>query len=337
MREIGSEFWNVPITQQHNFLFPESTQWFLSGRSALQAIIKELSNCHTVAMPSWCCDSMIKPFVDAGYEILFYPVYFDKGLVQDISYKADVLFLIDYFGYSTLKQDLSFYHGVVIRDITHSVFSKTYTDANYYYGSLRKWCGISSGGYAWTKDGHSLDDEVSVNLKYVALRKKAMHLKKCYIAESIGDNGQNAADKGYLKLFGEAEEILDNVGIVAGDERDVLSARHLDVDFIKKRRRFNAEVLREAFSDFLVFPKMSDLDCPLFVPILVPYGKRDELKRYLISKGIYCPVHWSISNFHKLDDRTRYLYENELSLVCDQRYDAIDMERIVNTIKEFYK
>ena len=69
MREIGSEFWDVPTVNKDNCIFPESTQWFLSGRSALQSISKEIKHCHTVAIPSWCCDSMIKPFMDAGMEV----------------------------------------------------------------------------------------------------------------------------------------------------------------------------------------------------------------------------------------------------------------------------
>ena len=64
-REIGSEFWNVPVIEKSNGLFPESTQWFISGRSALQAIIKELGKPRNVSLPAWCCDSVIKPFVDA--------------------------------------------------------------------------------------------------------------------------------------------------------------------------------------------------------------------------------------------------------------------------------
>ena len=66
--EIGSEFWDIPVSEERNDLFPNYTQWYLSGRSALQAIIKELQNLHTVAMPSWCCDSMVKPFIDAGFD-----------------------------------------------------------------------------------------------------------------------------------------------------------------------------------------------------------------------------------------------------------------------------
>lgn len=328
MLEIGSEFWEVPITDQKNIIFSESTQWYLSGRSALQAIIADLGKARSVTMPSWCCDSMIKPFIDAGLEVYFYPVYWHDGLVQEICFDSDVLFLMDYFGYTSQKPDLSSYDGIVIRDVTHSIFSKSYDDADYYFGSLRKWCGIWTGGYAWTKDGHLLNFGSNDDSEYVSLRKKAMLQKAEYIK---GDN----KDKGYLKVFDKAEECLETVGIAPSMNRDVEMAKHLDVDLIKQSRRSNATVLRNGFPDWLVFPEMKPKDSPLSVPILVPNRKRDELRRYLINKSIYCPVHWQISRFHKLNEQTAYLYENELSLVCDQRYSNDEMNRIVDVINQF--
>ena len=75
----------------------------------------------------------------------------------------------------------------------------------------------------------------------------------------------------------------------------------------------------------------------MFVPIFVPKNRRNELKQYLINNEIYCPIHWPVSKFHQLDDKTQYIYENELSLVCDQRYIEEDMYRMVKTIKQFWK
>ena len=41
-KEIGSEFWDVPVHELNNKLFNEDTAWFLSGRSALRAIIQNI-------------------------------------------------------------------------------------------------------------------------------------------------------------------------------------------------------------------------------------------------------------------------------------------------------
>lgn len=330
MREIGSEFWDVPVGTVPNGLFPESTQWFLSGRSALQAILHELKDCHSVAMPSWCCDSMVKPFVDAGFEVRFYPVFWQNGLRQEISTNCDVLFLMDYFGYTGPSPDLRGYHGVVIRDVTHSLFSVSYQDADYSFGSLRKWCGIWTGGFCWTQDGHQISTGESDDSGYTALRETAMTQKAAYIF------GQRA-DKDYLKVFDAAEELLEHAGISPAAERDVQLARRLNAEEIKNRRRANANVLRRAFPDWLVFPTMQKSDCPMFVPVLVPDGSRDALRRHLIAQDIYCPVHWPVSAYHILDGTMTDIYQNELSLVCDQRYTEQDMTRMIETIRQFRK
>ena len=328
MREIGSEFWDVPVCEHINNFFPESTQWFLSGRSALQAIIKELGGVRSISLPSWCCDSMIKPFVDAGMDVCFYPVYWQKELIQETDLNCDALFLMDYFGYTSVLPDLREYKGIVIRDVTHSFFSTYYSDADYYFGSLRKWCGVWTGGYGWTRDGHKLAEGKDSDKGYSPLRKQAMEQKTEYI------NGQREG-KGYLNIFNEAEDVLDYVGIAPAIDRDVQLAQRLDVELIKCSRRRNAEVLRRAFPEWLIFPKLSRLDTPMFVPVLVPDGKRNELRRHLIKQDIYCPIHWPISEYHKLDGRTAFIYENELSLVCDQRYTEDDMFRMVEAIKDF--
>ena len=329
MREIGSEFWDVPTTNNGNDYFPESIQWFLSGRSALQAIIKVLGGVRSVSLPSWCCDSMIKPFLNSGIDIHFYPVYWQKGLIQEIDLNSDALLLIDYFGHTSSSPDLGNYKGIIIRDVTHSIFSSGYSDADYYFGSLRKWCGVWTGGYAWTKDGRNLPMKHEDDFGYVPLREKAMQLKNSYI------HGWGVNDKAYLGIYEKAEEALEEVGIAPANYRDVELAKRIDIKFVMDRRRKNAEVLRAAFTDWLVLPRISPTDTPMFVPVLVPDGKRNELRRYLIEHEIYCPIHWPVSELHRVDPRTSFIYENELSLVCDQRYNENDMNRMVETIKVF--
>ena len=166
--------------------------------------------------------------------------------------------------------------------------------------------------------------------RYISLRKAAMQQKAEYISGL-------KIDKAYLKVFDDAEEALEYIGVVSACERDIDLARKLDVDFIKNQRRTNATILREELHDMLAFDKMEEIDTPMFVPILVSDGKRDALRRYLINNGIYCPVHWPLSEYHKLDEKEISIYKNELSLVCDQRYTEEDMYRMVDAIKQFWK
>ena len=38
-KEIGSEFWSIPVQSNDNCIFPTSCIWFLSGRMALSYIL----------------------------------------------------------------------------------------------------------------------------------------------------------------------------------------------------------------------------------------------------------------------------------------------------------
>lgn len=330
-KEIGSEFWSVPTTLKENSFFPKETRWFLSGRSALACIIADIrktQSLQTVAMPAWCCDSMVKPFTDAGVAVRFYPVYRENGrLVQELSAAegCDALFLMDYFGYAGYSDGAGF-NGIRIRDLTHSVFSGQYTDAQYYFGSLRKWAGFYTGGFGWGFDAQTVPE----NGRYISLRNSAMEQKARYMS--------GASDsKEYLSVFGEAEEMLESCTPAKADAQDIYNALHLDISSIKQQRRENAALLLEAFADIALFPTLGKDDCPLFVPILVLEGKRDDLRRHLIQNEIYCPVHWPLTRYHAPDNRSELLYREELSLVCDQRYTREDMDRLIKTVKRFWR
>ena len=85
----------------------------------------------------------------------------------------------------------------------------------------------------------------------------------------------------------------------------------------------------------LIYEKLSEADVPLFVPTMIK-DDRDRLRRHLIDKKIYCPIHWPISEYHYgISDLSKKIYEEELSLVCDQRYTEEDMNRIVYEIKAY--
>ena len=333
--EIGSEFWDVPAGEKDSGLFPGGAQWYLSGRAALRAIIKELSGIRSVELPGWCCDSMIRPFAEAGIKTEFYPVYPGGTLRQEPRFDCDAILIMDYFGFTGTSPDVSGYGGKVIRDVTHSLFSASYADAGYYFGSLRKWCGIKTGGFAFTGDGHKLPAADGSDGGYTALRKKAMNLKDCYINEKPGPDGMPVTGKEYLGIFAEAEEMLDGIETAPADETDIALAQRLDTEFIIKRRRENARLLMSAFPGSLVFGGLGDSDCPMFVPLMVPGGKRDSLRRHLIDNDIYCPVHWPLTEYHGPDEKTAVLYRDGLSLVCDQRYGEEDMLHLIKVIKSF--
>lgn len=334
-KEIGSEFWSVPVCKTKNNIFCNNVKWFISGTSALEYIlenIKKSKKIFTVAIPSWCCNCMIIPFLKNGLKVIFYPVYIneEKDLICDYSkiQNCDISLVISYFGYTTQK-NIGSPTGIIIRDTTHSIFSKQYNDADYYFGSLRKWAGFWTGGYAYTKNEWETKVFIkSLDNKYINLRQKAMEDKIKYLSGI-----ENS--KKYLDLFNKAEEYLDLCNIVSGCLRDRELAEKMDIQFIKNQRRKNANVILNKLRDIAIFSELKSEDCPLFVPIILPKEKRELLKKYLIEHEVYCPVHWKETELHNLNPETRKLYEEELSIICDQRYNEEDMEKIVKLIEEF--
>lgn len=329
MNEIGSDFWDICVSNKDNEIFNNRVQWYLTGRVALNAIIKDIKKTNSVSkavLPSWCCESMIVPFLMNGIQVEFYEVYYENGrLVQEYpSQKGfDVIVLMNYFGYSQSERTPK-YDRIIIRDETHSIFSKSYFDADYYFGSLRKWDGFLTGGFAYKREGVLPQVMVPFD-EYVELRSKAMNMKRRYII------GQTES-KRYLNVFGKAERLLNNIDeLYCAENDDINKAYHLDIDFLKGKRRQNAEILIKALNNLTMF-NLSDTDCPIFVPIRIE--NREELKARLISEKVYCPCHWGISEEHVLNEVEQRIYQEELSLVCDQRYERQDMEHICEIVKK---
>ncbi len=340
MNEIGSEFWNTePLSGD--------TKYLLCGRTALDFIIKDIlktKKANSVMLPSYCCHTMIEPFIANGIKVRFYDVCFDtqKGLYADIpkSEENEIFYYMTYFGFSYLGgielAKIRKNYSVIIDDRTHSWLSdERNSDCDYYFVSYRKWSGFSGMAKAVKTSGVFGEIPKGTNEKYISMRKKAFELKKQYMEMKTNDKSE------FLDLFGKAEELLetDYAGYSTSDEcfRELAE---FDTEKVKVIRRNNARTLIEGLKNIkeinLIFDTLSKGDTPLFVPIYV--GKnRDKLRNFLIENSIYCPVHWPVSEYHnEISERVREIYKGELSIVCDQRYGTEDMLRTVSIIKEFY-
>lgn len=362
VKEIGSEFWNVP--QKH-----QNIKFLLSGRTALEYIIREiLSGCKadSVLLPSYCCHTMIEPFVRHGISIRFYDVYFDEtlGLCADIPEpkKNEIFYYMTYFGTLNLQGinvgDIRRKWRFIIDDSTHSWMSKrairasgsepltglagvarqigSEEDADYRFISFRKWTGLDAIAVAVKKDGQfQTESKKCTNKQYCDKRNLAFSLKNAYMSGESQDKAE------FLTVFNEAEEMLEEDYVGYRPSIDTIEKlSNLDISFIKRKHRENAAALIAGLNDIsgihLVFEKIDECETPLFIPILIPEG-RDGLRKFLIDNQVYCPVHWPLSEYHVgLSQRGKEIYAMELSLVCDQRYSVEDMERVVKLIRQYF-
>ena len=351
--EIGSEFWTgcTPLDGQGiTDILPQGfeSRMTLCGRTALELILRDLMAERQVRkayLPSYCCHTMIEPFLTKGIEVEFYDVYFaENGIALDFHAEndCDVVFLMDYFGFldpqtERLAREQRQRNKIVLYDATHALFAHTrdYSPYHYVFASFRKWFGVNGGFCAkaetWTCAFPHLE-----NSSYSELRSRCFHLKASYMAH---DNDDKAV---FLEGFSRAEDQLetDYLGY-SPDSESVEVLQQINPEGIRIKRRANAQhVIAQinSWQDQRVFSPyrgMTPQECPLFVPLYVDPALRADLRTWLIQNEIYLPVHWPVSGVHCLHARTRRIYDSELSFVCDQRYGADHMNRAVSAIKVF--
>ncbi len=370
MREIGSEFWLDCIPSEYTVKPPswlnlgKDYRLLLSGRTAIDYVLRDITTTvKSVYFPSYCCSSMLQPFIDRGIQIDLYKVIFsNEGLeyIVDQDKSCDVFFSTSYFGFSSTVMDsiikaFKSKGTIVIEDITHRLLSEQpcCNESDYTVASLRKWFAIPSGGLAAKQKGKFSRQTLNppmpllINTKIKAMTKKEEYIKEYEKQTLIKESNK----EDFLEMYSQFNKSLhlDYKSIeIDGVSRSILST--IDIDTIKKKRRENAFYINEAVKKLnnikLNNTKLNNIkplisnsdfskDCPLFFPIRARKDIRDALKNYLITNRMYCPIHWPIPDEFCLSTDTSDVYLEELSLICDQRYDLYDMKRLVNTIGGF--
>ncbi len=334
MREIGSEFeWSPP--GERKLQLPDGVVFTLSGRTALKVALDDIGcRAGRALLPDWCCAAMIAPFRAAGMTVDFYPA--DSAEAPYIPGDCTVLLRCGYFGYADswtwdTPEDFRSRGGVVIEDVTHSLLSDlpAHPGSDYLVASLRKWGPLLCGGFCRKTEGTlTPPGSAAPPAGFLDLRREAMELKADYL-----QSGDPALKARFRALFHRSGEWLGQhwQGVSMGVEAlDQLT--RWDVEEMRRRRRENARFLHGRLAGFDQVRPLYALrpgDCPLFVPVTVPAGGRDAVQRRLAEQGIYCPAHWP-----RPEQSCRCsLYDTELSLVCDQRYDLGHMARILEVIE----
>lgn len=345
--EIGSEFWQAEEGISKSI---EGISLYLSGRTALTAILLDLKQrgITSVCIPDYCCASMIEPLICQGLDYRFYPIHLGK---QGITYAVDdfypneAVMLVDYFGFMNAEMEYLLHKCkdaglIVVLDQTQAVFSTSYSrSADYIFGSYRKWTGLEVGFARKREDGNLSMWPCNLQGKaYLEKRKLARQIKKEFVLGAYQDELLRSKQ---LSAFAEAEELLERSYLSGTDEENKELLVHLDRNLLQERRQNNAKVIYEMLPQLKycapLFPVLPTDAVPMAVPILVAEGKRNSLRSYLREHGVFCPIHWPLSELHQIGSEAKEIYEKELSLVCDQRYDTEDMAHMMRMMMEWEK
>lgn len=340
-KEIGSEF---HISQLPSVLISErddDAEYVLSGRTAIDLIIRMLNlhrNVESVYMPAFGCESMVEPFMRNGMKVEQYDMHLTAdGLQYDIdcNKQTDILYVNNYFGYDdTLSLDIvrQFKQRgtFVIYDRTHSMLmsdEEMLALADFSFCSIRKWMGVVTGAFITSHEGRfhpTLDDVDYWQDKAMAMMVKAKYL----------DGSMEMDKKLFLDAFGRfGHHLTEDYVSKRMDDLSYSLWKQTDLDVMRERRRKNARVLHEGVKGLRFIADFNDNSCPLFVPVFFESKDvRDSVRKALIEASIYCPVHWPKNTLVKDEMKVNELFDTELSLICDQRYDESDMQRIIEII-----
>lgn len=355
--EIGSEFW---LSKTPNKYLKGSPKWInlwgnnvltSSGRGAIYLMLENIEEdvkYKTALLPVYTCESVIIPFIKKGYTCYFYDIDVNLQPNNDdintfLEEKIGVFLHMGYYGFPTngkigdqIKQ-LKNNGTIIVEDITHTLFSyyQRYEDNDYYVGSLRKWFGLPSGGFLASKN-KKIKEINKINEFFSSIRKEALIIKGEYI-KTKNEQLKNQ----FLKMFKKAEEELNNdPAPYYIDEVSNTIILNYDIDELILKRRENFDFLLKQIKDIkginTVFDDLPDGICPFFFPIYIE-RIRDKLRKFFIEEKVYCPVHWPIpvqvENIRSWISKK--VYENIISIPCDQRYGLSDMKHIVSLLKKF--
>lgn len=339
MKEIGSEYWREDDLTGHNglafFEIGEDRKFLMSGRTAIDFVIQDIDITNKkVYLPDYCCDSVIQPFMDNGYTVEYYSVDFkNKKYVFDNNLKCGIFFATSYFGYSETNMDeiIKKYKStgvIVIEDITHRLLSENNycSDVDYLICSLRKWFPILSGGLAVKINGmfKNSANDFPADEGMIATKTRAMNLKNAYINQNVGEKDV------FMDLYAYSNDCIKKYHNKGIDKTSLKILDKININGIKHKRKNNAKVIHEMLSandKIKVINSLKDGDIPLFVPVLV--DNKEKIQKTMIQNEVFLPSHWPSSLHHQND-----IYEHELSLICDHRYDEDDISEYMKRLLE---
>lgn len=338
MREIGSEFWlkKEPERLSHD----REGIYVLSGRTAIDLIIQDIirtKRVRKVYMPAWCCDSMLAPFVAHGIHVDFYDVVHTVSTEiichTDGTDCTDVFYVTNYFGYeNTLPiETVKKYKkqgSIILYDRTHSFLMENdpyLALADYSFASIRKWMGVIGGAMV-----NGVKDCQLKPCSYLVCKEEAMRMKKAFI------NGDSSIDKqAFLNLYSEfGHHLAEDYQNYEMDDLSYALYKTEDLSAMRRKRRENVKFLHDHLN-LTFLNQLSDNAVPLFVPVFFETAEqRNAIRKKLIEAQIYCPIHWPKPTLIPAYYKVNKIYDTELSLICDQRYNVDDMQRIVEVIND---
>lgn len=313
MKEIGGYFGLEQFSGRE--LYPDAIA-LNTGRNALLYLIKA-RKIKKLYLPYYLCDCCSDVCDRNGCEYEYYHIgsdflpVFEKTLSE-----GEYLYIVNYFGrLGTEKaKELKEKYGNIIFDNVQAFFQPPVSGMDTIY-SCRKFLGVPDGAYLYTDA--VIDEEVETD-------RSAGRMKHV-----LGRFEESAS--AYYADFQESDESLYGYPLRYMSPLTHNLLRAIDYESVSRARKGNYRLLQ------LELGNMNKIDAnapegPYCYPFYCENGA--EVKRALAGKKIFIPTLWpNVPETEGANELEKDFTFNILPIPCDQRYDASDMEYIVENIK----
>ncbi len=297
-----------------------------TARSGFALVVEHLRPSR-VWMPSYLCDVLLKAV--AGSIVRLYAIDSSLQIASDEWTRQvqpqDLVVFIDYFGFPTdtdLVKAVKQRQAWVLEDACQALLSAVSNPlSDFVLYSPRKFLGVPDGGVVIMNNGElPLPGQLPGPPPEWWLR--AVHAS--VLRHEFDRFG---GERGWYDLFQRVEASGPVRPCRMSELSQLLLRYHFDYRSIAERRKTNYQTLLQMLGEYALFGDLQDGVVPLGFPVRL--RNRDEVRRQLFEENIYPPVHWTIDgSVPKAFAGSHKLSRQILTLVCDQRYDRSDMERM---------
>ena len=290
-----------------------------SGRNALEFVLMSLRDVQHLYVPYYTCDVVMEPIRKLVIPYSFYHIdnrleLKEKMTLQD----GDYLLYTNYFGIKDayVKQLVEQYGSKLIVDNAQAWFAEPINEINTVY-SPRKYVGIPDGGIAYCPN------ELEINQF-----EQDLSFDRCSHLLKRIDMG---ATEGYADFKANSHKLCDQP-IRRMSELTKAMLTSIDFDVVKRKRISNFMRLHEALrsSNQFAMPDLSSFSCPMVYPYL---SNDASLKQRMIENKIFVATYWpNVKEWAEEGMIERILMEKLLPIPCDQRYESVEINRIISNI-----
>ena len=286
-----------------------------SGRFCLEYLLR-CRKYNKVYVPYFTCETAVEPIIKLGITYEFYHIDKAYRIIDDIKLAEDeALLYTNYWGLQNEYCEIlaAKYGKQLILDYTQAFFSNPISGIDTFY-SCRKYFGVPDGGYLYTDA--IADFEVEQDESYLRM-------------DSLIKRIDLSPEAGY-EDFHRVSALFHDMPIRRMSKLTKRLMQSIDYERVAQQRIDNYNTLRAALGGREL--KYGE------VPMIFPYesAKGQELRKHLILNKVFVAKYWpNVDEWTEEKSTERWMANHILPLPIDQRYDKEDMNRLINTIKNY--